>query len=138
MPAKKGPKTMTAEHKAALAAGRAEGKAVKDYLDALESNRPKRGRKRTAESVQQRLDAINEQIPAASAISRLSLIQERNDLETELEHLGADTVDISGYEKAFAKVAKSYSARKGIRYAAWREIGVPAAVLKQAGIGRGS
>ena len=39
---------MSAEHKAALAQGRSEGKAVRDYLDALRANKPKRGRKRTA------------------------------------------------------------------------------------------
>jgi hypothetical protein len=137
MPAKKGPKTMSADHKAALAAGRAESRAVKDYLEALEANRPRRGRKRTPESIQKRLDVIAETIPTASPISRLSLIQERNDLEAEFEHLG-DEVDISGLEKAFTKVARSYSERKGIRYSAWREIGVPAAVLKEAGISRGA
>ena len=39
---------MTDEHKAALAQGRSEGRAVRDYLDALRANKPKRGRKRTA------------------------------------------------------------------------------------------
>ena len=40
-------RTMTAQHKAALAEGRSEGRAVKSYLEALEKNRPRRGRKRT-------------------------------------------------------------------------------------------
>jgi len=34
------------------------------------------------------------------------------------------------------EVAKSYSSRKGISYAAWREVGVEPAVLKKAGISR--
>jgi hypothetical protein len=33
-------------------------------------------------------------------------------------------------------VAKSYSARQGISYTTWRDVGVEAAVLKAAGIGR--
>ncbi len=135
MAAKKGPKSMSNEHKAALAAGRAESRAVKDYLQALDSNRPKRGRRRTAESVQKRLDVVNESIATAEPVARLSLIQERNDLEVELDQFGADT-DITDLEQAFTEVARSYSERKGIRYAAWREIGVPAAVLKDAGISR--
>ena len=49
----KGP--MTEEHKAALARGRSEGKAVRDYLDALRANKPKRGRKRTPDSIKKRL-----------------------------------------------------------------------------------
>ena len=39
-------------------------------------------------------------------------------------------------EKAFIGAAASYSARKKISYAAWRENGVSAAVLKAAGISR--
>ena len=39
-------------------------------------------------------------------------------------------------EKGFAGAAKAYGERKGITFAAWREFGVPTAVLKQAGITR--
>ena len=50
--AKRGPKgPMTDEHKAALAKGRNEGNAVRNYLEALRANKPKRGRKRTRESI---------------------------------------------------------------------------------------
>ena len=45
-------------------------------------------------------------------------------------------VDISALDEGFITVAKSYSARQGISYATWREIGVDAAVLKRAGISR--
>ncbi len=135
--AKKGPKSMSAEHKEALAAGRTESKAVKDYLNALEANRPKRGRRRTPESIDRRLVALNEQIPEAEPFQRLSLIQERVDLERELAALTSRSgVDLSDLEKGFVKVARSYAERKGISYAAWREVGVPAATLKAAGISR--
>lgn len=40
-------RAMSDEHKAALAEGRDQGRAVRRYLDALEQHRPKRGRKRT-------------------------------------------------------------------------------------------
>ena len=46
---------MSDDHKAALAAGRNEGRAVRRYLEALEAHKPKRGRKRTPESIQKRL-----------------------------------------------------------------------------------
>ena len=46
------------------------------------------------------------------------------------------TVDQAALEKAFVGAAASYSARKKISYAAWRENGVSAAVLKAAGISR--
>ncbi|MDQ1502388.1 MAG: hypothetical protein QOD57_115, partial [Actinomycetota bacterium] len=37
---------MSDEHKQALAEGRDQGRGVRLYLEALEKNRPKRGRKR--------------------------------------------------------------------------------------------
>src|ERR1700730_18462311 len=49
---------MSDDHKAALAVGRTEGRVVRRYLDALEANKPKRGRKRTPDSIQRRLKAI--------------------------------------------------------------------------------
>jgi uncharacterized protein YicC (UPF0701 family) len=128
---------MTDEHKAALAKGRAEGRAVKAYLDALVANRPKRGRRRTEESITKQLDRIESELADASPIKSLQLIQERIDLSSELESL-QETVDISTLEDAFVKVAADYSERKGISYAAWREIGVEPSVLSRAGVKRGS
>jgi uncharacterized protein YicC (UPF0701 family) len=129
--------TMTTAHKRALAEGRELGRAVRKYLDALDQNRPRRGRKRTTESIKRRLDAISKQLADASPLQRLQLVQERMDLKSELDQLGAK-VDLSSLERDFAKVARDYSERKGISYAAWRELGVPADVLKRAGIGRSS
>jgi uncharacterized protein YicC (UPF0701 family) len=129
--------TMTPAHKRALAEGRELGRAVRRYLDALDQNRPRRGRKRTSESIRRRLDAISEQLDSASPLQRLQLVQERLDLSAELDQLDTK-VDLSALERDFAKVAKDYAQRKGISYAAWRELGVPADVLKKAGIGRGS
>lgn len=128
---------MSDEHKAALAVGRNEGRAVRNYLEALEAHKPKRGRKRTAESVTNRLAKIEEILDDADPVKRVDLIQERMDLTEELAGMGAK-VDISGLEKDFVKAAKDYSRRKGISYAAWREAGVSAAVLKEAGISRSS
>jgi uncharacterized protein YicC (UPF0701 family) len=126
---------MTAAHKRALAEGRELGRAVRNYLDALQKNRPKRGRRRTAASIRKRLDAISTTLSDASPLQRLQLVQERMDLRTELQQLGAK-VDLSALERQFTKAARAYSERKGISYAAWRELGVSADVLKKAGITR--
>jgi hypothetical protein len=128
---------MSKAHKAAMAEGRAEGRVVRDYLEALRSNKPKRGRKRTPESISARLDKIEAELAEASAIEELQLLQERRDLQAELDSMGGG-VDIEALEEAFVEVAKSYGERKGIVYATWRDVGVPAAALKRAGIGRGS
>ena len=128
---------MSDEHKAALAEGRNQGRAVRRYLEALEAHKPKRGRKRTPDSMQKRLDRIDVELVSADPLKRLQLIQERLDLKDELDSAG-HTVDLSGLEQDFVDAAAAYSKRKGISYAAWRELGVEPAVLKRAGISRAS
>jgi hypothetical protein len=135
MPAKKKTRTMSDEHKAALAEGRSQGRAVRLYLEALEATKPKRGRKRTPESVQKRLDRIATELPTADPLKRLQLTQEQLDLEAELA-AGETTVDLDALEKGFIDAAAAYASRKGISYSAFRSVGVPPAVLRAAGISR--
>ena len=71
--ARRGPKEITDEHKAAMAAGRTEGRAIKNYLEALEQHRPKRGRRRTEESITARLATIEEELEGADPVKRLGL-----------------------------------------------------------------
>ncbi len=138
MAAKRGPKgPMTDDHKAALAKGRSEGRAVRDYLEALRANKPKRGRKRTPDSIKKQLASIDDQLEDADAVTELRLVQLRRDLTGELDSMDA-AVDMAAIEAAFVKVAAAYSDRQGISYSSWREVGVPASVLKRAGIGRAS
>ena len=127
---------MSDSHKAALAEGRDQGRVVRRYLETLEAHKPKRGRKRTPESVQKRLASINEQLGDADALTRLHLVQERMNLEAELVS-SDNTVDMKGVEDDFVVAAAPYGARKGITYAAWRHQGVDPAVLRRAGIKRG-
>ncbi len=126
---------MSDEHKQALAEGRTQGRAIRAYLEAIDANRPKRGRKRTPESIEKRLAAIEADLPGADPLKALHLRQERRDLQDELANM-ATTVDLSALEKDFIASAKAYGERKGISYDVWRESGVPADVLKQAGISR--
>jgi hypothetical protein len=134
--ATKGTRTpMSDEHKAALAEGRNQGRTVRRYLEALDLHRPKRGRKRTRDSMQRRLERIEVELGSADPLKRLQLIQERLDLSAEVESLEAK-VDLSGLEADFVTAAAPYSKRKGISYAAWRQLGVEPAVLKKAGISR--
>ena len=132
---KRGPASLTDEHKAAMAEGRAQGRAVRNYLEAIEAHKPKRGRKRTPESIRARLDTIDSEISDADPVERLNLIQERMDLEAALE-ASETVVDLSALEAEFVGSAAAYGERKGISYAAWRELGVSPAVLKEAGIKR--
>jgi hypothetical protein len=134
---KRGPAKMTDSHKQALAEGREASRHVRAYLEALQANKPKRGRKRTKETVQKQLDEVSSQIGPALGLKKLELAQRRIDLANELEGF-AVKVDLSGLRRDFIKYAKSYAQRKGISYGAWREAGVSAEDLKAAGIARGA
>jgi hypothetical protein len=136
MAGKRGPKSpMTDEHKAALARGRTEGRAVREYLESLRANKPKRGRRRTVDSINKRLAAIDNELASSDPLTELKLLQERRDLQAELEAKSAAT-DHAAIEEAFIKVAREYGERQGISYTTWREVGVDASVLSRSGISR--
>ncbi len=136
--AKRGPKSLSPEHKAAMAEGRTEGRIIKGYLAAIRRTKPTAGRPKTADSVNNRLDKVNHLLETKlDPLKRLSLLQERIELAKELKRIEENSTDlVAELEPEFIAVAKSYGQRKGISYAAWREFGVPAAVLKAAGINR--
>lgn len=125
---------MSEEHKAALAQGRRESRAVKTYLNAIENRRP--GRPVTKESLEQKVATLDSKIEEESdPVKKLDLVQERLDALDHMKEIESRE-DLDELEKAFIDVAKSYSERKGISYTAWRELGVPAATLKEAGVPR--
>lgn len=126
---------MTQEHKDALAQGRRESKAIKAYLEALDAPK-RRGRPVTAESLQMKIADLDGKVRDESdPLRRVELIQARLDTEEALAGFEA-TENIDALEAGFVEYGNGYSERKGISYAAWREVGVPAPVLKQAGIRR--
>lgn len=129
---------MSDDHKAAIAAGRIEAAAVSDYLEALEGQRPKPGRRATPEKLTERRAGIDAQLAAGDVkpIKRLEMLQTRRDIDTQLAAL-ADEPDMTSVEAGFVTHAASYGQRKGITYATWREAGVPAELLGKAGISRG-
>lgn len=125
---------MSDEHKAALAKGRRESRLIKAYLNATRSRRP--GRPVTADSLRTRIESLDSRLASETdALKIVDLHQERLDAEDALKTLD-DAPDITQAEKDFIEVAASYSERKGISYTAWRQVGVPASVLKAAGIPR--
>lgn len=126
---------MSDEHKAALAEGRAQGKAVRDYLAALEQEK-KPGRKVDAASIEQRINEVQARVDEEpDPAKRVELIQKRLDLENKLID-AQESADLEALEEEFVGAVAPYSERKGISYHAWREAGVPAAVLKRAGVPR--
>jgi hypothetical protein len=137
MAAKKKKMTMSDDHKAALAEGRQQGRSVRAYLEALDQHRPKSGRRRTPDSINKRLAAVDVALGSADPLRRLVLVQERLDLEAELVTVG-ESFDLAPLEAAFIADAGPYAERKGLSYAAFRAVGVTPAVLSKAGIKRGA
>jgi hypothetical protein len=127
--------SMSEVHKAALAKGREEGRIVRRYLEGLEATKPRRGRKRTPDSIRRRLATIDSTMAGTDPLARLHLIEEKQRLEDELNTTGT-SVDLPTLEKNFIKVARLYGERKGISYSAWRKVGVSAAILQKAEIAR--
>lgn len=129
---------MSDEHKAAIAAGRIEAAAVRDYLEALEAHQPRRGRQVTAEQLAERKAAIDAQLESdeLKPMKKLTVLQARRNLENALQAHNAQP-DMTEVENGFVAHAASYARRKGIQYATWREYGVPAELLTKAGISRG-
>lgn len=124
---------VTPEHKAAMIQGRTETRTVRQYLEALDGSRQTGGRRRSKETLEKKLAAVEGELASADAVSRLHLVQERIDLQKALE-AAEQTVDLDELESEFVQIAASYSERKSISYQAWREVGVDARVLRAAGI----
>ena len=126
---------MSDEHKAALAQGRRESKAIKAYLVAI-SVPKRRGRPITPEVLEAKIETLDQRIrEETDVLARVDLFQARIDAQEALDHMAA-VVDLDSLEAGFVEYANSYSQRKGITWPAWREAGVSAEVLKAAGVKR--
>lgn len=126
---------MSKAHKNALANGRVEGRIIREYLEVVEATKPRRGRRRTPESIAKRLSVIAVELKSADPVTKVRLIQERLNLRTELAGMKSKA-QVAAAEAKFVKVARNFSSRNDISYDAWREFGVTPVVLKRAGIER--
>lgn len=122
-----------------MASGRQAGRAINAYLTALDEVRPKRGRKVSKEDLEKRLVAARQEAETAVGTTKLLAVQLVEDGEAKLRSLTESAGDnIAELEAGFVETAKAYSESKGISYATWRKVGVPAELLKRAGIARTS
>ena len=127
---------MTDEHKAALAKGRAEGRIVRDYLEGLRATKPKRGRKRTPETIIEASRSHRSQnCSAASPIDELLLIQERKNLEAERSAM-SNSIDMEALEHEFVGRRQELLRRQSDLVFVVARRRRPRRVLKAAGISR--
>ena len=137
------PKTQQAAGRSASpkSGGRQAGSAaaVRRYLVALEKHQPRRGRPRTPKTLEDRLRKLDAEYEQADPLRRLHLEQRRLDVQKQLDDLLASRGEAPAeLEDGFAAVAAEYAEKHGITYTAWRRLGVPARVLRKAGVSRTS
>ena len=104
-----GKRPMSAAHKGALAEGRDQARIVREYLEALDANKPRRGRQVKPDDLRKKITALSTKKATARPGDRLQIVQARLDLEARLEDLET-TVDIEPLRKKFIRVAKKYAA----------------------------
>lgn len=119
-------------------ATRGDEELVRVYLQALRDQRPRRGRPKDPARIERQLretdEAIEQADQASDPIRKLMLVQKRVELRAELEQVRRQS--LPALAEDFVGIAGRYSARRGISWTAWRELGVPASVLERAGIRR--
>jgi vacuolar-type H+-ATPase subunit E/Vma4 len=120
-----------AERPAERGARRAETNAVAAYQTALKGPRPSGSSKAKREGLMRRRAQVEQWISEErSPIREVELIQQRLDVDAQLDQAAR----LPELEEAFVNVAASWSKRSGISAAALREVGVPASVLRRAGL----
>ncbi|MGO9874192.1 MAG: hypothetical protein ACLPVY_10365 [Acidimicrobiia bacterium] len=127
---------MSPAHKKALAEGRTMSAIVDRYLASVNTPQ-RRGRKVSKATLEQRFAKAQQELRTASGVTRVLAAQEVRDLQGKLAQLTSTAgVDMKSLEADFVKIAKQFGEQRGIGYGAWRDAGVPAEVLKRAGIAR--
>lgn len=133
--AKKGTtRTLSANHKKALAEGRTMSAIVDRYIVAATTPK-RRGRKVSKAELQRRLEAARIRKIEASGVDRVIAAQEARDLQARISSPEGE-VDLAPLEREFVKIAAKFSASRRISYTAWRDAGVSAAVLRKAKVPR--
>lgn len=138
-PAKRGRPRKT-ERKTVASGGeqldaRTETAIVRNYLAQLQTPK-RRGRPVKPEQIRERLlEVLAKLEDSDEPLERLSLYQQKLEYEDRLEELEASGEgDSEELREQFISVAADYSDRKGVPYAAWRAMGVPVEVLRDAGL----
>jgi hypothetical protein len=109
---------------------------VDGYLRAISSPK-RRGRQLTAVQLAERIADAKAEAEAATGVARLQTLQNLRDLEAKkaaIEKQSVSKDELKELEADFVDAAAEYGESKGIDFQTWRQAGVPAAVLKKAGI----
>jgi hypothetical protein len=112
-----------------------EEDVIRRYLEALSQTQTRRGRPPAVRRIRTQLRRVQRQIAESDGTIREELLHTEAELEHQLAGVLA-SLDLARLEDSFVDVARTYSNRTGISYAAWRLVGVEARVLRRAGLSR--
>jgi hypothetical protein len=109
---------------------------VDRYVVAI--NAPKRrGRKVSKATLETRRAEACARSKNAIGVEKVVSAQEVRDLQAKLAQASAGSgTELKSLEVGFVRVAKKFGENRGISYGSWRDVGVPADVLKRAGVAR--
>lgn len=127
---------MSDEHRRRISEAHRQREVISAYLDAVGAPK-RRGRRISTEELRDRLSSAEQEMQEATGVDRLKVAQSIIDLQeriTEQEQAELTQQLLGEMEKRFIEVAADYAERHKISRQAWREVGVPAKVLKDAGI----
>jgi hypothetical protein len=104
-----------------------EAAVVENYLQYVNSTR---NGQRTADYYTKKINEIQERLDTEelTMLVQLDLVQKIRNFEAAREQIVEDPTD------EFREVIASYSKRKGISRAAWREMKVPMSIIREAGL----
>lgn len=125
--AKKSQGKRTEEWKQASRAGHAQAKAINEYLAMLDVPQ-------TRLPSEKLLHKLQGEMQSEKGVKKILAIQRFNDARMRLLLATSGGPGREEIELAFIEHVKPYSEKKGITYGTWREAGVPARVLKAAGL----
>jgi hypothetical protein len=109
---------------------------VDRYIAAVTTPK-RRGRRVSTATLQKRLVNARARFKTVAGVEKVLTAQEIRDLQAKIaQQQSTSRVDIRSLEASFVKIAKKFGENRGIAYGARRAAGVPAPVLKQAGVAR--
>lgn len=115
------------EWKQASKAGHEQAKAIDAYFEML-------GKPRTLVPREGAIRKLEAELQSAKGVKRVVAMQRLNDAQIKLQLSTNGGPGRQEVEAMFVAHAAAFSAKKGITYGTWRDAGVPARVLKAAGI----
>lgn len=114
---------------------RSASACVKRYLELQSPRLRRRGSPADLGATREQLELVEAEIPlTVDPLTRVLLHQRAIDLKAKLEEMETTEADFEQIEEEFIENVARWAEQKKISYSALREAGVPAQILRKAGM----